>query len=248
MPSSIRWRLFYDPNIEYMKNSHLIYALLALTILSLFILPFSLLTISSFRCVGNFFRSHRIQVRVVQEFLHVFWKYYREDCRWFAGYYFLTLFGSYLLYTFTLTGYSYTIAPIYFIIAAIIVLIVEPYKEEYAIYNTQDCLLFLWQALGSATFSFVNFAGIFKRSYLTSAYMSATLVITVPVVFISTVFIQRMWKRSGWKLCKRCQTDPDLDTSLAHRLTNSSEYKDSCGYVPLKTHNNKTTHSTKVST
>ena len=94
--SSIGLRLYYDPNIEYMKHNHLIYALLALTILFLFTLPLSLLIFSSFQCVRNFFRNHRIQIRVVQEFLHVFQQYYKEDCRWFAGYYFLTLLGSYV--------------------------------------------------------------------------------------------------------------------------------------------------------
>ena len=235
--NSIGLRLYYDPSIEYMKHSHLIYALLALMIFSLFILlPLSLLIFSSFQCVRNFFRNHRIQITVVQEFLHVLQQYYKEECRWFAGYYFLTLLGIYLLYTLTLTGYLYILAIIFCIIAAIIVLVVEPYKEEYAVYNVQDCVLFLWQALFLATICFMNFAGILHRTYLISGYLSVMIVATVPIIFIITVFTRRMWKRSGWKLCKRCQTDSDLDTSLAHRITNSSEYKDSCGYVPLQSH------------
>ena len=163
-------------------------------------------------------------------------QYYKEECRWFAGYYFLTLLGIYLLYVFTLTGYLYILAIIFCIIAAIIVLVVEPYKEEYAVYNVQDCVLFLWQALFLATICFMNFAGILHRTYLISGYLSVMIVATVPIIFIIMVFTRRMWKRSGWKLCKRCQTDSDLDTSLAHRITNSSEYKDSCGYVPLQSH------------
>ena len=242
--SSIGLRLFYNPNIEYMKHNHLIYALLALTILCLFTLPLSVLIFSSFQRVRNFFRNHRIQIRVVQEFLHVFQQYYKEECRWFAGYYFLTLFGNYLLYTFTLTGYVYTISIIYCIISAIIVLVVEPYKEEYAIYNIQDCVLFLWQALFSASVCFMNFAGMFQTTYLLGGQLSVIIVTTVPIIFIATVFTRRMWKRSGWKLCKRSQTDSDLDESLAHRITDSSQYKDTCGYVPMK----KTSRITKLST
>ena len=145
------------------------------------------------------------------------------------------LLGICLLYSLTLTSFLYLIATIYFIIAAIIVLVVEPYKEEYVIYNIQDCVLFLWLALASALICFVNFAGIFQRKYLITALLSMLPAAVVPVMLIAIVIIYRMWKRSGWKLCKRCPTDPDLDASLAHRIINSSEYKDTCGYVSLKT-------------
>ena len=56
------------------------------------------------------------------------------------------LFGAYILYTFTLNALLYMIITVYYIIAAIIVLLVEPYKEEYAMYNTLDSVLYLWHA------------------------------------------------------------------------------------------------------
>ena len=165
---SVSLRLFYDPNREYFKHEHFYFALLALIVLCLFILfPVCLLIFSSMHCAQNIFRSCRMRIRVVREFLHAFQQYYKDgsngtmDCRWFAAFYILNLLGIYLQYAIIATGYLYELAIIYFIIVAITILIVEPYKREYAIYNILDCLLFLWLALTTASFTFFNFASLF---------------------------------------------------------------------------------------
>ena len=224
--------LYYDANIEYMKHEHLYYALLALAVLALFIfLPLSLMVFSTCKC------ATRIRTTVVQEFLQAFQKYYKDgtngtkDCRWYAGYYILSLLGMYLLYTFTLGGFTYMLAILYCTILAIVVLIVEPYKEEYAIYNVLDTVLFLWQAFFAASVSVLNFAGMLQRAYLIAGYVSTVIGSIVPLIFIGAVVIRWILGRIR---CLKARKVSDFDASLAHRITNSGEYRDNCGYVRLQ--------------
>ena len=135
-----------------MKN--LPYALLVLAVFSLFILlPFCLLVLSSFHCVRKCFSKWRIRIRVLEDFLYAFQQYYRDDsnemtdCRWYAGFYILVTFSLFLTYAFALSGFTYILYIVLFTIGAVTILIVQPYKEEYAIYNVVDCVLFLWLAL-----------------------------------------------------------------------------------------------------
>ena len=230
--SSERYFLYYDANIKYMKHEHLYYALLAMAVLGVFfLLPLSLMALSCFR---NFFT---IRIRVLQEFLHALQKFYKDgtngtrDCRWFAGYYIFSLFGIYILYSVTLTGFMYQLAIIYCTILAVIVLLVEPYKEEYALYNTLDCVLFLWQAVFAASITFMNHAGMLQRYYFVFGCITVVLTGTVPTVYISVVIVRWLQAR-----ILRAKSDrvSDFNESLAHRITNSSEYKDNCGYVNLQ--------------
>ena len=241
-------RLYYDPNVEYFKHEHLPYALLALAVLSLFILPFCLLVLSSFRCVRKCFRKWRIRIRVLEDFLYAFQQYYRDDsndmtdCRWYAGCYILVTFSFFLTYAFTQSGFTYILYIVLFTIGAVTILIVQPYKEEYAIYNVVDCVLFLWLALLCAVVTLVNFASMLQRVYLVSTYAIMAFVCTAPFVYITAVVIRWMWKI---RYCRKRQTEFEayLDESLPDRIAHPREYRDSCGYVPMHSHNKDSSKS-----
>ena len=226
--------LYYDANIEYMKHQHIYYALLALTVLGIFlVLPLSLIVLSTFSCVRG-----RLRFRIMRDFLHTLQMYYKDgtngtrDCRWIAGYYPASLFGAYLLYAFTLNGYFYVITTVYYIIAAIIVLLVEPYKEEYAMYNTLDSVLYLWHALFTLSITLLNEVANLQRRFTVFAIVVIALVSVVPLLLIAGV--AGHWILRRMKCIKTMSETSDLEASLAHRITNSNEYRDSCGYVTLR--------------
>ena len=227
-------RLYYDPNVEYFKHEHLPYALLALAVFSLFILlPFCLLVLPSFHCVRKCFSKWRIRIRVLEDFLYAFQQYYRDDsnkmtdCRWYAGFYILVTFSLFLTYAFTLSGFTYILYIFLFTIGAVTILIVQPYKEEYAIYNVVDCVLFLCLALFCAVATLVNFAEMFDRVYLAPAYLIMAFLCAAPLVYIIAVVIYWMLKRTGWKFC----SEASLDESLPDRVCRSREYRDNFGSV-----------------
>ena len=225
--------LYYDANIEYMKHEHIYYALLALTVLGLsMLLPLSLIVLSTFSCVRD-----RLRFRIVRDFLYTLQMYYKDgtngtrDCRWFAGYYPACLFGTYLLYAFTLNTFLYLIVTVYYIIAAIIVLLVEPYKEEYAMYNTLDSVLYLWHATFALSIAMLNEVASLQRPFMVVAYVVVVVVGMVPLLLIAGVAGHWILRRT--RCIKTMSETSDLQASLAHRITNSHEYRDNCGYVTL---------------
>ena len=227
--------LYYDPNIKYMKHSsqHLYYGILALTVLLVFfVLPLSLLI---FTTCGGCRRVRRLAV--VREFLHTFQKYYKDgtngerDHRWYAGFHHISLFGIYVLYTFVKNGYVYLLAPIYYIVASIIVILIQPYKPEYGVYNTLDPVLCMWQAMFGVSISLLNLSSELQRRFIIPGYISIVFVSFVPLVFISGMVVRWLLKRVRCARCERREMYDD--TSLAHRITNSQEYKDSCGYITM---------------
>ena len=224
---------YYNPNLEYMKGTHLPYALLALTVLGLFIvLPLCLLAFSSFRCVRTCLGQCR--VRIVKEFLHAFQQYYKDgtngtaDCRWYAAYYILVNLGFYILCTFTLSGIFYILAIVYFILIALVVLLVEPYKEEYAFYSIVDCVQYLLLAVFCSSIMFSNFTGHFQRKYMFYAYFVSVGMASIPFIYIAALVIYKIGKRSGLTFCK---TESSLNESLPHRLYNSNEYRYGYSYA-----------------
>ena len=227
--------LYYDPNIRYMRNSsgHLYYGLLAMIVLTFFfILPLSLLICSGCNCCRTLRR-----LRVIKEFLHTFQEFYRDgadggrDYRWYAAFHHISLFGIYLIYTFVKNGFVYVLAPVYYTLAAIIVVLLQPYKPEYDSYNTLDVVFYLWQALFAVGITVLNNASELQRGYIAVGYAVTMMVGMVPLVFISGLVVRWGLRRIG---CTRWEKHNSFDdSSLAHRITNSQEYKDSCGYVAL---------------
>ena len=175
-------------------------------------------------------------MRIVKEFLHAFQQYYKDgtngtmDCRWYAAYYILVNLGLYILTSCTLSAMIYKLATMYFIITATIVLLVEPYKEEYAIYSIVDCVQYLWLALFSSLIAFMNFSSLLERELLVYSYCLSIGIGTVPLLYITTLVIYKIGKRNGLKFCNK---ETVLNESLPDRLYNPNQYKDSCGYVPI---------------
>ena len=228
--------LYSYPKLEYMKGEHLPYALLALTIIGLFVvLPISQLIFSSFRCV----RQCKMRIHVLKEFLHAFQQYYKDgtngtmDCRWYAAYYILVHLGLCLLYGVSVGTIVYIFLIIYFIIIALIVLLVEPYKEEYAFYNVLDCVQYLWLAIFCSSVTFLDFSGLFQREYILCTCFVIVCVSTVPLIYIAALVIYKIGKRSGLNYCNKYQVETNLNDSLPDRVYNPNQYKDNCGYVPI---------------
>ena len=233
--------LYYNPHLEYMRGKHLPYALLALTVSGLFIiLPLSMLVFSSFRCVRNCFGQFKMRIRVLEEFLHAFQQYYKDgtngtmDCHWYAAYYILVNLGLCLLRGVSVGTIVYIFAIIYFIIIALIVLLVEPYKEEYAFYNVLDCVQYLWLAIFCSSVVFLDFSSLFQREYVLCTYFVLLCVGTLPLIYIAALVIYKIGKRSGFEFCNKYQVETDLNDSLPDRVYNPNQYKDNCGYVPIQ--------------
>ena len=120
--------LYYDPSIEYFGREHLPYALLAISILIVFIVfPTSLLLCYQFKIYRKCLKKFMKKDTALDRFVDAFQKYYKDgsdgtwDCRWFAGFFILFKLFAYAL---SLGGVSFILVTTVSLIAAITAVIV----------------------------------------------------------------------------------------------------------------------------
>ena len=224
--------LYYDPNIKYFSREHLPYALLALGILIVFIVfPTSLLLCYHCKVYQKCLTKCHIRGQTLDEFVDTFQKYYKDgsngtwDCRWFAGFFILFKAFMYLGYAVTPSDNSLFFQEMFIaIVGATIVVIVQPYKEEYSVFNIICANLFLW---GGLMFVFVgkdNLYVMFQMD-LSDHYLSCAVLGLIPLVYIIGVAVYHCIRRF------RGQKGDDVTSSLPDRLLHSDQYRDSFGFI-----------------
>ena len=110
------------------------------------------------------------------------------------------------------------------IVGATIVVIVQPYKEEYSVFNIICANLFLW---GGLMFVFVgkdNLYVMFQMD-LSDHYLSCAVLGLIPLVYIIGVAVYHCIRRF------RGQKGDDVTSSLPDRLLHSDQYRDSFGFI-----------------
>ena len=132
------------------------------------------------------------------------------------GMQFVVLFMQFICYS----GFTYMCGIFLYTLATVIVLIIEPYKLEYAWYNIFNCLQFLWLALFCTLVVCINFSGMFQHVNHVPSTLPMISVSSAPIFY--AVFIEWFCCKL---VCRKCHTETDTETSLPHCITHSYEYR-----------------------
>ena len=233
--------LYYDASLQYFHGHHLPYALLALTVLSVFILlPLTLLTLYPWRLFRKCLMKCKLHNTTLISFVHTFQQYYKDgrngtmDCRWFAGFYFVVRIGIFFNYGLILSALAYIFTIILFALMAVLLLVAEPYKREYAFFNILDFLVMLWQAIVSTLIVFLNFSTLMYKAYVKSSIILLGIVGFMPLLHFVILLIRWIYRWSKLSThhgiifpCHQNTTEDDLPD----RVSNPDGYRDSFGFV-----------------
>ena len=223
------WYLYYEPDIVYFGKVHLPHALMALAVLFVFIVfPLSLLLCFQNKWFRKCLTKCQLRGPTLDEFVKVFQQYYKDgtngtwDCRWFAAYYIIIKIAAFLTYTVSLGEISYVQVGMMSIVSALILLIVQPYREEYDVFNTIGPVYVLWQAMFFILLATEGLATILAPRYYAD-YVSIIVLGFAPLLYIIAV--------TGHHLVKRCKCNRVKEISPTHsplpdRLLHSNEYRD----------------------
>ncbi|CAI8025599.1 hypothetical protein GBAR_LOCUS14765, partial [Geodia barretti] len=165
-------------------------------------------------------------------FVNAFQKYYKDgsdgtwDCRWFAGFFILFKLFAYLAYALSLGGVSFILVTLVSLIAAITAVIVEPYKEEYRVFNGITADLYLCAALIFTLTMGKAAAPIFEAEYNDHWILSVAFLGILPLVYITLVILHHLIMRFRGQ-----KAGDGLTSSLPHRLLHPDQYRDTCGYI-----------------
>ena len=187
--------LFYDASIGYFGQEHLPYAILAIFVVILFlILPLAFSLLHPLRCLNGCI-GRWPSLRIC---LDSFQGYYKDgtdgtrDCRWFSSLYLLSRIMLFLVYGLVKESfYSFASIMLLFLIALIIIF--QPFKPQYGVYNTIHSLLFLNLAMWFMTVVFTP-----RSRSTTFALTISAIVAILPLFYITGLVFKWVYSR---KLC-----------------------------------------------
>ena len=223
--------LYDNASIKYFGPKHLPYGLLALAIMTVFIiLPTCLLLLYPLACCRKCLKWSKLKCRALDEFVYAFHQYYKDgsdgsmDCRWFAAFYLLMRLGFYVLFAMTFSALFYNLSVVFTVVCAVVMIVVQPYKKEYENFNILDTVVMLVLALGLASITCLNTAIIKNRIYFKILFLSTTLIIALlPPVYLCMVTVHWIYRRGflGFKIITQAARTPDLPDRILH----SREYR-----------------------
>ena len=191
--------LYYDGSVVYFSDEHLPYAVLAITVLLVFILlPIVLLCLYPCRCFQRFLNVCHLRSQALHTFMDAFQGCYKDgtngtrDCRFFAAVYLITRVAVHLSLVLTLVSYNNS----FFISLLVIVIILlsgfQPYKKQF--YNALD-IFFLGSAISFMSSFWIMQDFNTRLVENTDAFVLIPLAL-IPVVYPLCVVLYYVWKKS----------------------------------------------------
>ena len=187
--------VYIDPNIEYLGNRHLLYAIPALILSIVFILiPLLLLFLYPLRAFQAFLNSCQWQCSALHIFADTFQGCYKNgtdgtrDYRWFAGLHFLMRFAIVALYDFNryrrVTSFLSTLSVSFYIV---VLAVCQPYKKP--VHLKQDMVLLfgllLWNSAVLVTLLDVENATLHYFLHLVILLLGSL----IPFLYIAGIII-----------------------------------------------------------
>lgn len=138
--------LYFEPSVGYFSKEHLPYGILAITLLSTFIVtPVSLLILYPLPCFQKFLCFFRINWHFLHTFVDSFQGCFKDgteprdfDCRWMSAYGLIIRLMLFVVYSITTTAIFYVYAVIVLVLLIMLLINVEPYKRSMAYLSLND--------------------------------------------------------------------------------------------------------------
>ena len=243
--NSLGLYLYYDATIEYFGEEHLPYAVLAVTVMLVFILfPLLLLLLYPMRCFQQCLGCIGVRWHALPIFIDAFQGCYKDgtngtwDCRYFAAAFLFARILLFIIFGLSQTAMFYGAALFVFIVLVMAIVIVRPYKPRFSTYNAVDSVLVLIMALWCATVVCIAIAGL--KAHRWQKWLLALLFIAVILPLFYILFVTLHWVCSrrqfgqrmigrvrGWiRENHRQMVAADSEESLPDRLVNPDEYED----------------------
>ena len=215
---SLETYLYYDGTVEYFGKQHLPYAILAIVVLSIFIiLPLLLLCLYPCHCFQRILNACKLRCQAFHIFMDAFQGCYKNgtdgmrDCRYFSALYLLVRISFFIAFAVTLSSSVYVgclFVGVIFTLFAILFTVVQPYKT--LICNAVDTVLIATVALTYFCIvgkTLVNIdvhhsPCIFLVSFMLSVFLLVPFIYMTVVVLYWLFFKHTKWQH--WCTSFRC--------------------------------------------
>ena len=214
--------LYTDATAEYFGSDHLPFALLALAVMILLIIaPLVFLIAYPLRCFRRCLAGCKMsRFHALHIFVDAFQGCYKDgtdgtrDCRYFAAAYLVVRIGAVVLSSVNFPDRTtyFLIGAVVFLILALSLVMVKPYKKKFSVYNTVDTVFIL----------------LLVVLYLLLLWMESTstvvffyfIVAVLPLAYALFLIIKWVGSRGVFRnqLCRRFSRAQEFEDLLPHRM------------------------------
>ena len=236
--------LWYDGSIAYFGKEHLPYAIIALLLLLIFVIsPIVLLLLYPMRCFQHCLGRCGLRCHALHVFMDAFQGCYKDgtngtrDCRYFGALYLIMRIISLFVLALTLDVLGYAVIQFMLIVFAMLMAIIQPYKAEFAVYNTVDTVFILILALWCCTLWCVEVASLKDHRYMTTSKVTMAVVAVLPLLYITAITLHWLCFRTkiGRNMIRKIRgcvqrqrflqlQDVNDEDFLPHRLSHPEQY------------------------
>ena len=207
--------LYYSPSVTYFGPEHRPYAIMAIAILTLFvIIPTIMLTLYPFRFFQKFLSFFPLNWHFLHAFVDSFQGCYKDgtepgtfDCRWFSVLIILIRPALFIIGDLTLSLMFFVYATITFAIFLIAEINIHPFKKVAARYSSIDIIFLVsislcYVAVLGRSIAITRNHG-YSKIMLTIAFLSVFASIAYTISLIAFWLVSRMnWTKSLLKACR----------------------------------------------
>ena len=197
--------LYLDASYEYFGPDHLPYGVLALTLLIIFnIAPFLLLLFYPMKCFQMCLNRFKLSCFALHAFVDSFAGCYKDgmepgtrDCRYFAALFLLLRIIICIVFQAVLATMEYGWIAMILVAFTILLVIAQPYRAKYNIYNTVTTVMFGFMILFALGVMNANIA-------LAKEHQSVTLSLVITAIIIALPQLYFMWMTIRWVYKRKC--------------------------------------------
>ena len=206
------WRVFYDANVPYFGRSHLPYAIMAITILIIFVLlPILILLLYPCNWFQRFLNVFPVNWQVLHTFVDSFQGCYKDgteagtrDCQWFSSSFFILQITLFMMAAITPTSMYFVISSVILVLFVISIIIIQPFKPNLSHYSNINAVFFLlisWyisvKGLGMASFT--------KQDAIWPFYILCLIFGVLPVLYGFAIILYWIFsqRKFGFELIRR---------------------------------------------
>ena len=195
--------MYFDASISLFDKKHVVFLIMGLILFFGFnILPIILLCLYPTKC-GRRCLRRGVSGITLQTFSDTIQGYYKDDTngepdrRFFPVVYLVTRMVLYAIYSATLTGYTLPVMASYLMATAILVLVLKPYKEQFAKYNNIDVAMILFLAMFCLSLQAIELA--YQKQithwYVISATIIAAVLFLLPLLYTAVLLVRWILQR-----------------------------------------------------
>ena len=195
---SLGYYIYFDANLKYFGSEHLPYVIIALVIAFFLILPPLLLLLYPLRTFRRFCGNWQALPIFIDSFQGVYKDGVVEgkyDYRYFSAAFLIIRIVLLLTYMLTLNRYFYLVSLFIFMVFALILMIVKPYKEKYSTYLTANIVFLLLVAMWNASIAALTYRDVKAEKSLPFSVILFSVLSMLPLVYIPLLILKELWPK-----------------------------------------------------